>query len=112
MPCACLLTSALLKPQGCHHGDVDKPQGIELMREGEDHMRSVTRQELRPLQGQPAFSLEIRAWGTGAMPARIVPDTGDVAVVARLDMATERGGPTLHEGMRGSAHVGRQGMAL
>jgi hypothetical protein len=43
---------------------------------------------------------------------RIVPNTGDVAVGAHLDMATERGGSTLHEGMRGSAHVGRQGMAL
>jgi hypothetical protein len=46
------------------------------------------------------------------MPARVVPHTGDVAVGARLDMATERGGPTLHEGMRGPAHVGRQGMVL
>src|SRR5262245_11609340 len=74
-------------------------------------MIMVTRQKPRPLQGQPAFGLEIRALRTGAMTARMVPDTGDVAVGARLDMATERGGPTLHEGMRGSAHVGRQGMA-
>jgi hypothetical protein len=27
-------------------------------------------------------------------------------------MTTQSGRPALHEGMRGSAHVGRQGMAL
>src|SRR5262245_48628883 len=82
------------------------------MREGEDHMIMVTRQEPRLLQGQPAFSLEIRALGTGPVAARVVPDTGDVAVGARLDMTTQGSRPALHEGMRGAAHVGRQGMAL
>src|SRR5499425_2606503 len=75
-------------------------------------MIMVTRQEPRPLQGQPAFSLEIRAWGTGAMPARVVPHTGDVAVGARLDMAAQGCGPALHDGARGFADVRGQGMAL
>src|SRR5919202_6616175 len=75
-------------------------------------MRMVTRQEPCPVQRQPAFSLEIRALGTGAMPARVVPHTGDVAVRACLDMTAEGGRPALHEGMRGAAHMGRQGMAL
>src|SRR5215510_15137479 len=82
------------------------------MRQDKDHMIMVTRQEPRPLQGQPAFSLEIRALGTGTVPARVVPDTGDVAVEARLAMTTQGSRPALHEGMRGAAHVGRQGMAL
>ena len=61
---------------------------------------------------QPALGLEIRTLRTGAMPARVVPDTGDVAVGARLDMTAQRGRSALHEGVRGSAHVGRQGMTL
>jgi len=44
--------------------------------------------------------------------ARVVPDTGDVAVGAPLDMTAQGGCPALHDGVRGSAHVGRQGMAL
>ena len=72
----------------------------------------ITRQEPCPLPRQPALSLEIRALGTGPVAARIVPDTGDVAVGARLDMPTQGGCPALHEGMRRAAHVGRQGMAL
>jgi hypothetical protein len=72
----------------------------------------VTRQKPRPLQGQPALGLEIRTLGTGAMPARVVPDTGDVAVGARLDMTTQGGRSALHTGMRSTAHVGRQGMTL
>src|SRR5262245_1065670 len=72
----------------------------------------VTGEQPRSMPGQPALGLEIRASGTGAMPARVVPDTGDVAVGARLDMTTQSGRPALHDGVRGSAYVGRQGMAL
>src|SRR5262252_9787045 len=72
----------------------------------------VTRQEPRALPCQPALGLEIRALGTGAMAARVVPDPGDVAVGARLDMTAEGGRPAPNEGMRGAAHVGRQGMTL
>src|SRR5215470_8489078 len=82
------------------------------MREREDDVVMITRQEPRPLQRQPALGLEIRTLGTGAVAARVVPDTGDVAVRARLDMTAQGGCPALHEGVRGSAHVGRQGMAL
>ena len=56
------------------------------MGQREDHMLMSARQEPCPLQGQPAFSLERRALGTGAMTARVGPHTGDVAVRARLDM--------------------------
>src|SRR4029453_8133911 len=82
------------------------------MREREDDGVMITRQEPRPLQRQPALGLEIRTLWTGAVAARIVPDTGDVAVGARLDMTAQGGCPALHEGMRSAAHVGRQGMAL
>src|SRR5262245_27955914 len=82
------------------------------MREREDDVVMITRQELRPLPRQPALGLEIRTLWTGAVAARVVPDTGDVAVGARLDMTAQGGCPALHEGVRGSAHVGRQGMAL
>src|SRR5262249_35217452 len=82
------------------------------MGEREDDVVMITRQEPRPLPRQPALGLEIRTLWTGAVAARVVPDTGDVAVGARLDMTAQGGCPALHEGVRGSAHVGRQGMAL
>ena len=82
------------------------------MREREDDVVMITRQEPRPLPRQPALGLEIRTLGTGAVAARVVPDTGDVAVRARLDMAAQRGGPTLHEGACGSADVSREWMRL
>ena len=77
------------------------------MGQGEDHMLMVTRQEPHPLQRQPALGLERRTLGTGPVAARVVPDTGDVALRARLDMTTQSGRPALPEGVRGSAHVGR-----
>src|SRR5215510_10893285 len=46
------------------------------------------------------------------MPTRVVPDTCDVAVGARLDMAAQRGGPTLHESTCSSADVERERMRL
>ena len=82
------------------------------MREREDDVVMITRQEPRLLERKPALGLEIRALGTGAMPARVVPDTGDVAVRARLDMPAQGGRPAPNEGMRSTAHMGRQGMAL
>src|SRR5215510_6730649 len=82
------------------------------MGQREDDMVMITGQKPRPLQGQPALGLEIRTLGTGAMPARVVPDTGDVAVGARLDMAAQRGGPTWHERACSSADVGRERMRL
>src|SRR5262249_16967966 len=82
------------------------------MWEGKDHMVMVTRQQPRLLEGQPTFDLEKRALRTRPVPTRVVPDTGDVAVRTRLDMATQRRGPALHDSARGGADVGRQGMAL
>src|SRR5262252_1291541 len=82
------------------------------MGEREDDVVMITRQEPRPLPRQPALGLEIRTLRTGAVAARVVPYTGDVAVRARLDMTAQGGCPALHEGVRGAAHVGRQGMAL
>jgi hypothetical protein len=75
-------------------------------------MIMVTGQQPCSLEGQPAFGLEICTLGTGAMPARVVPDTGDVTVGARLDMTAQGGRPALHDGVCGSAYVDRQGMAL
>src|SRR4029450_3605370 len=46
------------------------------------------------------------------MRPRVVPAAGDAAVGARLDMPAQSGRSALHEGVRGTAHVGRQGMAL
>ncbi len=44
------------------------------------------------------------------MPTGVVPDTRDVAVGARLDMATQRCGPALHNRACGAPDVGRPGM--
>src|SRR5262245_16332795 len=78
------------------------------MGQGEDHMIMVTRQEPRPLQRQPALGLEIRALRTGAMPARVVPDAGDVTVWTRLHMAPQRRRPALHDRPGGFPNMGGQ----
>src|SRR5215831_14200407 len=82
------------------------------MGQREDHMIMVTRQEPRLLPRQPALDLKIRTLRTRPMPTRVVPDTCDVAVGARLDMAAQRGGPTLHERACSSADVERERMRL
>ena len=61
---------------------------------------------------QPALGLERRTLRTGAVAARVIPDTGDVAVGARLDMTAQGGGPTLHDSACSSADVGRERMRL
>jgi hypothetical protein len=53
-----------LKQQGGHHLDIGQPQRVEVMREREDHVVMVTRQEPRPLQRQPALGLEIHVLRT------------------------------------------------
>src|SRR5215471_7582176 len=82
------------------------------MRERENDVVMVTGQQPCALEGQPALGLEILALRTCPMPTRVVPDTCNVAVGARLDMAAQRGGPTLHNGAGGSADVGRERMRL
>ena len=72
----------------------------------------ITGKQPRLLEGQPALGLEVRTLRTRPMPTRVVPDTCDVAVGACLDMAAQRGGPTLHDGACGSADVGRERMRL
>ena len=99
-----------LKQEGGHHGNMGQPERIELMGQREDDVVMVTGQEPRALEGQPALGLEIRALRTGPVAARVVPDTGDMAVRTRLDMTAQCGRPALHEGPRGGADVGRQGM--
>src|SRR3989442_11673086 len=80
------------------------------MGQREDDMVMVTRQKPGLLEREPPLSLERRALRTRPVAARIVPDTRDMAVRAGLDMATEGRGPALHDGARGSADVGGQGM--
>ena len=99
-----------LKQQGRHHRDVGQPQRVELMGQGEDDMIMVTRQEPRLLEGQPALGLEVGTLGTRPMPTGVVPDARHMAVRTGLDMAAEGGRPALHDGARGSADVGGQGM--
>src|SRR5439155_12258545 len=77
-----------------------------------DAMIVIARQQPGVLEGQPVLGLEGGALGTGAMPARVVPDARDMAVGARLDMTAQGGRPALHEGARGFADVGGQGMGL
>src|SRR5262245_28368598 len=82
------------------------------MGQGEDHMIMVTGEQPCPLPRQPALSLEIRALRTRPMTTRVVPDTGDVAVGARLDMTAQSGRPALHDGACGSADMGGERVQL
>ena len=99
-----------LKEQRTHHGDIGQPERVEIMGQREDDMVMVTGEQPRLLEREPALGLEVRALGAGAMPTGVVPDTRHMAVGARLDMATERGSPTLHDGPGGFADVGGQRM--
>ena len=101
-----------LKQQRTHHTDIGQPEGVELMGQREDDMVMVTGEQPRLLECEPALGLEVRALGAGAMPTRVVPDPQHMAVGARLDMAAERGGATLHNGPCGAPDMGRQRMAL
>src|SRR5215468_12584279 len=82
------------------------------MGQGKDDMVMVTRQEPRLLESQPALGLEVGTLRTRPMPTGVVPDAGHMTIRTGLDMAAQRGGSTLHDGVGGSAHVSRQGMAL
>src|SRR5215510_14689903 len=78
------------------------------MGQGEDDMIMVTGQQPCALEGQPALGLEIRALRTGAMPARVVPDAGDVTVWTRLHMAPQCRRPALHNRTGGFPDMGGQ----
>src|SRR5499427_10651656 len=82
------------------------------MGQGKADMVMVTRQEPRLLESQPALGLEVGTLRTRPMPTGVVPDAGHMTIRTGLDMAAQRGGSTLHDGVGGSAHVSRQGMAL
>ena len=101
-----------LQEQRPHHGDIGQPERGEIMGQREDDMVMVTGEQPRLLEREPALGLEVRALGAGAMPTGVVPDPHHMAIGTRLDMPAQRGRPALHEGVRSSAHVGRQGMAL
>jgi hypothetical protein len=101
-----------LKQQRGHHRHIGQPQCIEVMGQGEDHMEMIAGQEPSALEGKPALGLKARALGAGAMPTRVVPHAREVAVRALLDMTAEGRGPALHDGARGFADVGGQGMGL
>ena len=82
------------------------------MGQREDDMVMVTGEQPRLLECEPALGLEVRAWKAGAMPTRIVPAPQHMAVETCLDMAAERGGPTLHEGTGRFPDMGGQQVGL
>jgi hypothetical protein len=99
-----------LKQQRAHDRHIGQPQGVEIMGQGEDHVIMVTGQEPRLLENQPALGLEVRTLRTRPVPTGVGPDARHVAVETGLDMAPEGRGPALHDGARGFADVGGQGM--
>ena len=82
------------------------------MGQSKDHMIMVTGQQPRPLEGEPALGLEIRALRTGAVAARVVPDTRDMALRIGLHMAPEGCSPALPQSPHGSPDMAGQGMGL
>ncbi len=76
------------KQQRGHLCHIAEPQGIEVMRDGEDHMVVITAQESGLLCGELAFNLEKATLRAAAMLIGVIPDATDVAVGTRLDVAT------------------------
>src|SRR5262249_56626614 len=87
-------------------------QRIEVMWEREDAMIMVTGQQPGALQGQPAFGLEVRTLGAGAMPTGVVPDAGHMPIRAGLDMAPQHGSAALHDRAGRAADMAGQGGGL
>lgn len=86
------------KQQLGHHGDVGQPQGVELMRHGEDDMVVLARQEPHLLAGQPALDLDPSARRTHPVPTGVVPHSLHMPVRAGLDMTTQLRRPTRQDG--------------
>src|SRR5215831_21110670 len=82
------------------------------MGQGENDMVMITGQEPRLLQSQPALGLEVGTLRARPMPTGVVPDARHMAVRTGLDMTAECRRPALHDGARGSADMGGQGMRL
>src|SRR5215468_10533595 len=82
------------------------------MGQREDDMVMVTGEQPRLLEREPALGLEIGALRARPVSTRVVPEARHMTIRTGLDMAAKRGGATLHDGVGGSAYVGRQGMAL
>src|SRR5438093_11396004 len=72
----------------------------------------ITGQEPRPLEGQPALSLEIRTLRAGPVPTGVVPDACHMPIRTGLDMPPECGSAALHDRAGGTADMGGKRMGL
>ena len=92
--------------------EIPRPQRPELGRQGKDHMKVITGEDLLFLRVEPLLDLEMGALRAGAMPARVVPDFLDVALRTPLGMTSQRSGATAQKGTCRFPLVKRQGVGL
>src|SRR5574341_1817915 len=78
---------------------VQPPKRMQLMGDGEDHMKVISGKEPRFLPLQPALFWQMRTLRTRSMAAGVVPDFFDVASRTSLNMTSQSRGATLHDGL-------------
>ena len=74
-----------------HGNAVELPEREEFVRQGEDHVKVRTRQQLGQLGGQPLLARALGATRASAVPAGVVLDGDEVPLGTGQDMAAEFG---------------------
>ena len=93
-----------------HLPDVQLPQVVEVVGDGEDRVVVVSTEQSGLLFRQPAGGLQECALRAGAMLAGVVPDLGVMSVRANLCVATQHGGAAAGQSVCRIPDVLLQGM--
>jgi hypothetical protein len=75
-----------------HRCFIVQNSGVQFMRQGEDDMEVAGRQDLVFSFFKPTFSWHVLAFGAVPVPAGMVANAGQPAVVASLDMPAQASG--------------------
>ena len=94
-----------VEEQVSHDPWIQAPEGIERVREGEDHVNMAHRQQRLELSEQPTAAKAPGAARTEAMPAGIVEHAFDVPVWTALHMPAQRGRLAVQRHPDRPAHV-------
>lgn len=101
-----------MKKEGGHGFHIEKPEIIELMGDGEDHMIVAARKEATLLTFQPLGDPCPLALRAEAMAAGVVPVTLIMAFGTGFHMAAKLGSSAYHQGAGSLADVIGERMGL
>ena len=101
-----------MEQEVAHHPNIEPPQIVERMRQGEDHVIVAHRQVLGTTGAQPRPSLTPRTTGAEAVAATVVKDPGDMSVRTGLHVPPQRCRMAQLHHLHGMPHVVGQGRLL